>query len=447
MTLTPDGLTNYQDVVAAIFSYVNLLKESSLLELKSVFDEIRTLSELQFNYKEKISAAEYTRGLSFLMHSTLPRERLLSQMVFRRFDHQDIKEALNYLRPDNLRLMIVCQDCPSGWNKKTKWYDVDYTEEKISSIFAEKILKAAKGSFRDINSELHLPRKNPFIPSTLTVDTQAVMRPLKPPILLRHNQVQLWWKKDNTFRVPKAYCKIALKTPLVYETPVNLVLTYIFCNLVTDELKKDAYEASLTGLKSRVTTHYYGIHIAVSDFDATLPKLLAIILTNIRNLNVQREHFNIIKESLTRSYNSSDFRSPFDQIEDWLLWLTGAKAWNHQECAAELVRIRIEDVVAFCQQLFQESQLIFLVYGNISKERTLKIADMIVSTLGGQALSQPRWDMRRDLDLPPGCDYIYPLTHPDPANSNHCLEYFLYVGDQKKCDFMRSTADVQSNKS
>ena len=92
-----------------VFSYVNLLKESPYLQ--SAFDEVKAMSELRFKYQEKTSASVYTSNLSHIMHTHLLRDRLLSQKVFRRFDHSDVQ---TYLRPDNFRLIIVSQKCSDG---------------------------------------------------------------------------------------------------------------------------------------------------------------------------------------------------------------------------------------------------------------------------------------------------------------------------------------------
>ena len=86
--------------------------------------------------------------------------------------------------------------------------------------------------------------------------------------------------------------------------------------------------------------------------------------------------------------------------------------------------------------------MVISFHGNLSKEHAFDLADAVVSMMGSQTLTQPRWHMRQDIVLPPESSYIYTLTHHDLANLNCGFGYYLQVGDRT-----RSIADVRSNSS
>jgi insulysin len=78
------------------------------------------------------------------MQKPYDRKSLLSgPAVLKRFDTNLISEAMSYLRPDNFRLTIVSQDFPGDWDKKEKWYGIEYKTEKIP----ENLLSEIKAAF------------------------------------------------------------------------------------------------------------------------------------------------------------------------------------------------------------------------------------------------------------------------------------------------------------
>ena len=70
-----------------------------------------------------------------------------------------------------------------------------------------------------------------------------------------------------------------------------------------------------------------------------------------------------------------------------------------------------------------------LVHGNLYKEDALRLTRLVETILKPRALPQSQWTIQRSLVLPPASNFVYPRTLKDSANVNHCIEYFLFVGD------------------
>ncbi|KAH6617440.1 hypothetical protein F5144DRAFT_660714 [Chaetomium tenue] len=75
-----------------------------------------------------------------------------------------------------------------------------------------------------------------------------------------------------------------------------------------------------------------------------------------------------------------------------------------------------------------------LAHGNIYKKKALKLTDMVESTLKPRVLPQAEWKIHRGLMLPPGSNYIWKKKLKDPANVNHCIQYFLHAGYRGDCN-------------
>jgi insulysin len=427
--LTEDGLQQYREVVKTIFQYIAMIKERSPEQW--IFDEMKNLAEVDFRFKQKSPASRFTSRLSSVMQKPFPREWLLSGSdLLRKFDPEAIKNALSYLRADNFRLMIVSQHFPGNWDSKEKWYGTEYKVEKVPEDFLSDIRSALTSAPESRISDLHMPHKNEFIPTRLSVDKKEVPQPAKAPKLIRHDDhVRLWFKKDDRFWVPKATVHVTLRNSLVWATPANHVKAKIYCELVKDALVEYSYDAELAGLDYSLSSSIFGLDVSVGGYNDKMSVLLERVLITMRDLTINPDRFKIIKERLTRAYHNAEYQQPYYQVGDLTRYLTAEKTWINEQYAAELEHIQAEDVSAFFPQLLQQNHIEVLAHGNLYKEDALTMTDMVESTIPSRPLPQSQWHVRRNIIFPPGSNYIYERTLKDTENVNNCIEYYLFLGN------------------
>jgi insulysin len=126
-------IVHYEDVIVAIFEYIGMVKETGIK--KWFFDEIRSLSEMNFNFSEKCSVSQYTSSLSQQMQQNLPPQWILSgHALVRKYDAALINQHLALLRPDNFRLTLACQEFPKGiqCTQVERWYSTNYQVLPVS---------------------------------------------------------------------------------------------------------------------------------------------------------------------------------------------------------------------------------------------------------------------------------------------------------------------------
>jgi insulysin len=422
------GLKNYKEVVKAVFEYIALLRETEPQEW--IFEEQKGLAEVNFRFREKTQSYRFTSKLSSFMHKPLPREYLLSgYSLLRRFDPKLIKDGLECLRPDNFRMTIVSRDVPGTWEKKEKWYGTEYTCQPIPAELMDEIKKAAASGPDARTAKLHLPHKNEFVPTKLEVEKKEVQEPALAPRIIRNDPlVRTWFKKDDTFWVPKATLIISCRSPIATASAAGRVKSRLFTDLIKDALEEYSYDAELAGLEYTVTLDSRGIYIEVSGYNDKLPVLLQHVLITTRDLDIRDDRFAIIKERITRGYRNWELSAPWTQIGDYMSWLTIDQGYVVEELEAELPHITPDALRVFQKELLAQMHMEVLVHGNIYKEDALRLTDMIESTLKPRVLPQPQWKIRRGLILPPGSNYIWKKKLKDPANVNHCIQYFLHVG-------------------
>ena len=427
--LTEEGLKRYQEVIGVVFQYISLLKETP--PQKWIMDEIKRMSEVDFKFREKSPASSFASRMSSIMQKPLPREWLLSGLdLIRSFDSKAISNALTYLRPDNFRLSIVSQDFPGNWDKKEKWYGTEYRIERFDPKFAAELKKAGECTSKERIPDLHLPHPNQFIPTNLIVDKKETDSPAKAPKLIRNDEsMRTWWKKDDTFWVPKGSVSLNLRNPLTNATPACMVKSRMFCELVKDALVEYSYDAEISGLEYTLAAYQVGLGVDIAGYSDKMPVLLEKVLISMRDLEVKPDRFKIVKERLMRGYRNWEFQQPHRQVADFTGWLNTEQGWIVEHYTAELQHLTAEEVANFFPQLLRQIHIEIFCHGNIYKEDALKMTDLVETTFKPRALPPSQWQVKRNMIYSPGSDYTYQRKLGDPANVNNCIEYYLPVGN------------------
>jgi len=390
------------------------------------------MADVEFKFKQKTPASRFTSKISSVMQKPLPREWLLSgQSRLRKFDPATIEKGIALLRPDNMRMTIVSRDFPGDWDQKEKWYGTEYKAENIPEDFLAELSEALNTPPGQQLPTLHLPHKNQFIPTKLEVEKKEVEKPAVAPHVIRNDQIaRTWWKKDDTFWVPKANLIVNMKNPIVFASAKNSVKTKLFTDLVRDALEEYSYDAEVAGLQYSVMIDSRGLFVELAGYNDKLAVLLEQVLVMLRDLVVKDDRFEIIKERLTRAYKNCELQQPFTQIGDYVSWLTSEHDYVVEQFSAELAGLVADDIRVFHKQIMSQLHIEAYVHGNLYKEDALKLTDMIESILKPRPLPKDEWPIMRSLDFPPGSNYVYKKTLKDPANVNHCIEYYLHIGDK-----------------
>jgi insulysin len=216
------------------------------------------------------------------MQKPLPREYLLSEYLLRKFDPTLIEEGLDCLRPDNFRMTIVSRDFPGTWENKEKWYGTEYTCQSIPAELMEEIKRAETQT-----ANLHLPGTNEFVPTNFEVERKDVTEPELAPRIIRDSPlVRTWFKKDDTFWVPKTTAIINFRTLVATTSAAGLAKSHIFSDLIMDALEGLSYNARLAGLGYIIYPDQRGLSVHVSGYNDKLAILLEQVLITTRDLTI-----------------------------------------------------------------------------------------------------------------------------------------------------------------
>lgn len=136
---------NYKQVVEAIFKYILILKSSFPLPGYH-FDEMKRISEIKFQYQEKVQAHTYAIHLSAQAAAPFPTQWVLNaKSVYRDWDSESVKAILDCFVPERARAIIQAKDHPEdivgkdpGWETE-RWYGTQYCIQKFAAAFLTKV--------------------------------------------------------------------------------------------------------------------------------------------------------------------------------------------------------------------------------------------------------------------------------------------------------------------
>lgn len=429
ISLTQEGLKNYQEIVKIIFQYISILHETPPQEW--IFNESRDLAEVDFRFQQKRSASSTTSAMAGIMQKPIARDRLLNgPTTMRKFDAAAISRGIKALNADNFRLLLVSQDPLPGEVLKEKWYGTEYTINKLSDDFRSSIKKAASSTASERPENLFLPGRNEFVPTRLDVHKKEVEKPTSRPKLVRNDEhVRLWFKKDDQFWVPKATYFLKLRTPMCRMTARNAAMSFIFTALVQDSLQEYSYDAELAGLEYDLDSTSLGLECTITGYNDKMAVLLEKVLSSTRNLVVKDDRFEIIKERIERGFRNRGFAAPYQQIGEFTQWLTSEHGFLGDQCLQEMPNIKAEDIRNFQPLLLGQLHIEALAHGNLYLEDALKLTDLTEKLLATRTLPPSQWRIQRSMIVPDGSNYVYSRMLPDPANINHAIEYVLHIGD------------------
>ena len=162
VNLTDTGLEKIEEILDAIFSYLLMLKETSLDKHRRLYNELKESMEINFKYHTEKSAINNVRGVITSMMKFEDRDILRGESLFQMFDENIITNSINSLNKRKFNLMIVDKN-HGTFNRKEKYFGTEYDEK----VFPESLKKLWEE--RKLNQAFFLENPNPFRPQSFEI--------------------------------------------------------------------------------------------------------------------------------------------------------------------------------------------------------------------------------------------------------------------------------------
>ncbi|KAL4209234.1 Metalloenzyme, LuxS/M16 peptidase-like protein [Rhizopus microsporus] len=419
--LTEEGLRHYEDVVVSLFEYIELIKKEGIQQW--IFEETKSLAEIEFRFLEQCTPSQYTSFLSQQMQENYPPQWVISgNALLRKYDPDLIKAHLELLRMDNFRLTLVSQEFPDGieCTRIERWYSAEYEVQPLSEALVQRLVNIS------LNPHFSLPVVNEFIPTELEVVKQEGKT--KEPTLIQDEPIsRIWYKKDDTFWVPKTNVWICLKNPLTYITPRHAVMLALYIGLLSDSLTEYSYNAELAGLNYYIAQETEGIMLFVGGYSHKLSLLLERVVSKMKDLCIEQCRFKMVKDEITREYENVLLEAPYQHASYYLSFALSNRKWTYNDLITQVRDIQLEELQAFIPLAISTLHIEALVHGSMEKEAVLGMFSKIQDILTPRPLLPSQWAGSRAVALSDGQHFVYTLPVYDNNEVNSAIAYYSQV--------------------
>lgn len=370
-TLTDKGLAHRDEVTAAIFSYLNLLRTQGID--KRYFDELAHVLELDFRYPSINRDMDYVEWLADTM-IRVPVEHVLDVVnIADRYDAQAIKDRLAIMTPQNARIWYISPNEPH--NKTAYFVNAPYQVDKISArTFTDWQQKSAA-------IKLQLPTLNPYIPDDFTLIKSDKAYP-HPELIVDEPTLRVVYAPSQYFASePKADVSLVLRNPQAMDSARRQVMFALNDYLAGIALDQLSNQAAVGGI-SFSTGANNGLMVNANGYTQRLPQLFTALLDGYFSYTPTEEQLEQAKSWYAQMMDSADKGKAYDQAIMPIQMLSQVPYFERKTRRDLLPSITLKEVINYRDNLKARGRPELLVIGNMSARQSTDLARQIQKQLG-----------------------------------------------------------------
>ncbi|WP_342323751.1 pitrilysin [Kosakonia sp. BYX6] len=370
-TLTDKGQANRDQVVAAIFSYLQLLREKGVD--KRYFDELSHILDLDFRYPSITRDMDYVEWLADTMIRVPVAHTLDSVNIADQFDAKAVQARLDEMTPQNARIWYISPDEPH--NKMAYFVEAPYQVDKITAEnFADWQKRAA-------NIALKFPELNPYIPDDFSLIT-ATKKYQHPELIVDEPTLRVVYQPSRYFtNEPKADVSVVLRNPQAMDSAKNQVMFALNDYLAGLALDQLSNQAAVGGI-SFSTNANNGLMLNANGYSQRLPQLFQTLLEGYFSYTATDEQLEQAKSWYSQMMASAEKGKAFDQAIMPVQMVSQVPYFQREERRALLPSITLQDILQYRDALKSNARPEFLVVGNLSEQRVKDLAHDVQKQLG-----------------------------------------------------------------
>ena len=426
IALTELGEKHINEIIDAVFCYINLLKEDGIAEY--YYQEKQKISYLAFTYHEKMQPLDSVSQLVINMQHYPEEDYIFGDYVMSGMSKIHVKKLLDNLHVNNMRIIHVSQN--NQFSQRSFWYQVPF---HVTTINSEQLQswQHAQTDKKTHTRGLHLPLPNPYIISEPEVYSVKNTEDKKlaginvPQKIINKNGFSVWFKQDKTFNVPKGYLYIGIDSPHTVSSPANVAMTRLFVDLYTDTVIEENYDAELAGIHYHLYAHQGGVTLQLSGYSENQYLLLGKLLSRLQTQQVTEAHFNLFKRQLITYWQNNDKSKSISQLFANLSSVMQPNNPTSNALAECLSKVSFHEYQRFSQKIFKQVTLEVLIHGNWLPKHADKLCSTIEAAFHGQVNDKhhircPITDISNKQTL------LIPLTLPE--HDHACVIYNAMPG-------------------
>ncbi|SMF35700.1 protease-3 [Alteromonadaceae bacterium Bs31] len=367
--LTDEGMGKRDEVIAAIFAYLQLITDKGVDE--KYFLEQKSIKEKKFANLDMQQALNTAIGLSSAMLNYSPEWVIASPYVYEKYDEKAIKAVLDIFKPERARIWYLSQG--ENADKSIPYHEGKYS---ISDISAADI---ARWQSLANNMAFKLPAENDLFSSeAVAVVPSTIMQPKR---IQEAEGVEVWLAHSKNFQDQKGRIDVLLNSDVGAHDIESHMLAKLFVRVLESQqlsLIDRAQQAGI-GLKFKYNGNDFGI--VLDQFNAKHQLLMQRVIEPLENWQVSEAEFHKAQDSLRQELINREKAAPFRQMFGLLDRQLLQQSWSREEEKAAVDQLSRTDLLAFKEKLFSRNKLRVFAYGNYDAAKVMAIVAEVEKAL------------------------------------------------------------------
>ncbi|XP_065265223.1 nardilysin-like [Emys orbicularis] len=393
VTLTDEGYEHFYEVAHVVFQYLKMLQKRG--PDKRIWEEIQKIEANEFYFQDQADPIDYVESLCENIHIFCKEDFLTGDQLLLEYKPEIIADVLNQLCPLRANLVLLSAASERKCHLKERWFGTQYSVEDIDKYWSD-----LWASDFQLNQDLHLPEENKYIATDFALKASDWPDTEHPVKILSTHHGCVWYKKDNKFKIPKAYIRFHLISPLIQQSAKSVVLFETFVNILSHNLAEPAYEADVAQLEYKLVSGEHGLVIRVKGFNHKLPLLFQLIIDQLSDFSFTPAVFEMITEQLKKTYFNILIKPEILAKDVRSLILEHGK-WSMIDRYRRLMKgLYTESLSSFVKGFKSHLYVEGLVQGNFTSRESKDFLNYVVLKLQFLPLPHPCPVQFRVVDLP-----------------------------------------------
>ena len=370
ISLTDKGQAKRDEVIAAVFSYLNQLRTEGID--KRYFDEVAHVLDLDFRYPSITRDMDYIEWLVDTMLRVPVADTLVAPYIADDYDAQAIRARLDGMTPENARIWFISPKEPH--NKTAYFVDAPYQVDKISAQ-----------RFKDWQVEsdkikLSLPVLNPYIPDDFSL-IKADKAYARPQELMNQQGLRVFYMPSQYYAdEPKANITLALRNKAAMSTAQNQVMFALNDYLAGVALDELSSQASVGGI-SFSTSEDDGVTFSATGFTQRLPKLMSQLLKGYTSFTPTQAQLEQAKSWYLERLDAADKGKAFELAIQPAQLLSQLPYTQRSERRKLVATISLQQLMDYRKMLLEQSAPELMVVGNMTPDAVRSLATEVKTQL------------------------------------------------------------------
>ncbi|HGJ5869613.1 MAG TPA: pitrilysin [Arsenophonus nasoniae] len=380
--LTDKGLENRDKIIAAIFSYIDLLKEKGIKN--DYFNEMANVLKLSFQHNSIVRDMNYIQQLSNQMLNVPIAHVLDANYIADRFDPKAISSRLAELTPNNARIWFISPNEPH--NKEAYFLNAPYQVDKINSQQYQR--------WAELKKTIHfsLPELNPYIANDFSLIKHSRTYQ-HPELVYEKGNVRIVYMPSQYFAdEPKGGVALDLRNEQSNKTAKSQVSAALLEYLTTLKLSQLSYQASIAGMELVVSSNL-GLQLKTSGYTQHLAELTTKMVKEFLTFTISADEVAQAKSWYREQLEVTNNLKAFELAMQPKQRLENVPYFEQGQRLKALETITANDILNYRQDTIENAALQAIVFGNLTQKQGIDIIKSIYHLLNNKGKNWWRGDI------------------------------------------------------